>query len=58
MLHSMKRLNGKKSYMAIKIDLEKSYDRISWESISNILIELNFPPKIHNLINACVSFFI
>ncbi|XP_028779093.1 uncharacterized protein LOC114735561 [Neltuma alba] len=30
-IHSMRNMQGKRGYMAIKIDLEKAYDRILWE---------------------------
>lgn len=30
MIHSMRRKRGNKGVMAIKVDLEKAYDRISW----------------------------
>lgn len=51
----MRKSNGKKAYMAIKIDLEKAYDRVSWEAIKLILNELNVPPNFERLILDCVS---
>jgi len=33
MLHLMRRKQGAKGFMAIKIDLEKAYDRIRWQFI-------------------------
>lgn len=32
-IHSMKKKRGKSGWMTIKIDLEKAYDRLKWESI-------------------------
>lgn len=55
MLHSMRRINGKKSYMAIKIGLEKAYDKVSWSVVNDILGELNIPKKFRKLIMACVE---
>ena len=43
MIHSMKLKKGKKGYMAIKIDLEKANDRLSWDFIENILAKIELP---------------
>lgn len=41
-LHSMRKKKGKKGFMAIKIDLEKAYDRLSWQFIEDTLREAGF----------------
>ena len=33
MLHSMRRKQGTKGTMVIKVDLEKAYDRLHWQLI-------------------------
>lgn len=32
-IHSMSSMKGKKGFMAIKVDLEKAYDRLRWSSV-------------------------
>lgn len=37
--HSMKFFNGRKYVMALKIDLEKTYDKIRWDFLEDTLLE-------------------
>ena len=55
LIHTIGRAKGRKGYMAIKIDLEKAYDRIEWSFIREILFMFNFPKKLIELIMSCVS---
>lgn len=42
--------------MILKIDLEKTFDRIEWSYIRSTLDFFNFPHKMTQLIMSCVSF--
>lgn len=54
-LHSLRRRNNPKAYMVIKIDLEKAYDRLSWDFIRDTLEEVGFNEEwIRNLMN-CIE---
>lgn len=53
-IHSMKRKTGKKGWMAIKIDLEKAYDRVNWDFVKESLILANFPANFIDRIMNCV----
>lgn len=44
MLHPMHRKSGETGYLAIKVDLEKAYDRLRWPHIRETLLEANLPP--------------
>jgi hypothetical protein len=50
MIHSMHKMKGKKGAFAIKVDLAKAYDKLSWEFIWRILNEIKLPNKMVNLI--------
>ncbi|XP_028767839.1 uncharacterized protein LOC114725488 [Neltuma alba] len=55
-MHIMKKSKGKKGLMALKIDLEKAYDRIRWDFLQQVLLEVGFDDGFVNLIKACVFF--
>jgi hypothetical protein len=55
MMHSMSKMNGKKGVFAIRVDLAKAYDKISWEFIWRILMEIKIPEEIINIIMHVVS---
>ncbi|CAK8568152.1 unnamed protein product [Lathyrus sativus] len=46
---------GKKGLFAIKIDLSKSYDKVSWECIWQVLKEANMPDELLKLIMHTVT---
>lgn len=46
---------GKRAYMALKLDVSKAYDRIEWNFLESILIKLGFVRYIVDLIMLCVS---
>ena len=48
-------MHGKKSFMAIKTDLEKAYDRLNWEFIIDCLRNVGVHDHIINLIWHCIS---
>lgn len=41
--------------MAIKIDFEKAYDKLEWSFIKEMLLRINFPQNLLDLIISCVS---
>ncbi|XP_061361234.1 uncharacterized protein LOC133305091 [Gastrolobium bilobum] len=50
-IHSMRRKKEKMGWMMIKVDLDKAYDRLSWEFIHETLIELGLPEDLVSLID-------
>ncbi|XP_061369208.1 uncharacterized protein LOC133312081 [Gastrolobium bilobum] len=45
----------KKGWMAIKVDLEKVYDRLGWDFIKDTLQDIQLPEDLINLIMKCIS---
>lgn len=54
-IHTMTLKKGKTRFMAIKIDLEKAYDRLEWHFIRDVLELYRLPPSLIKLIMSCVS---
>ena len=55
LIHSMSKKKGRSGVMAIKIDLEKAYDRLWWSFIRDTLKLFELPDSLIALIMSCVS---
>lgn len=53
--HSMHKSTSKKGYLAYKIDLEKTYDRVDWCFLQKTLEDFRFPQPTIRPIMLCVS---
>ena len=54
-IHSLSRKKGNTGYMAIKIDLEKAYDKLEWSFVREMLVRANLPPDLRDIIMNCVT---
>lgn len=54
-LHSMKHKKGSKGWFAMKIDLEKAYDRMEWSFIRFCLHRHGFDKESSDMIMSCVT---
>lgn len=55
MIRTMRRKTGKSGVMALKVDLEKAYDRIHWGFLERILPAVGFDLNLTKLIMLCVT---
>ncbi|KAA3463577.1 LINE-1 reverse transcriptase isogeny [Gossypium australe] len=54
-IHSMRCNRKGRQWMAIKLDLEKAYDRVSWEFINTSLTAAGIPLFLRNVIMSAIS---
>ncbi|XP_028757951.1 uncharacterized protein LOC114717017 [Neltuma alba] len=54
-IHSMRRKSGKSGWMAIKVDLEKAFDRPSWDFVQDTLVAAKIPCNIIQIIMDCIT---
>lgn len=43
LIHTISRKKGRTGFMAIKMDLEKAYDKLEWSFVREMLIKVNLP---------------
>jgi hypothetical protein len=43
-------------FFVIKVDLSKAYDRLNWEFIHRVLLEVKIPDEMINVIMNCITF--
>ncbi|XP_028785542.1 uncharacterized protein LOC114741444 [Neltuma alba] len=55
LLHSMRSMRGRKGFFAIKVDLEKAYDRVRWGFIQEVLEEMGMKEKCRDLLMRCIK---
>jgi len=54
-IHKLKNLKGKVSWVTIKLDMKKDYDKMEWDFIMQCFQELGFHPTWNKWIKECVS---
>jgi hypothetical protein len=55
MLHSMTKMRSRVGFFVIKVDLSKAYDRLNWEFIHRVLLEVRIPAEMINVIMNCIT---
>ncbi|KAA3453503.1 reverse transcriptase [Gossypium australe] len=54
-IHFMRSRKGDKKWLAIKLDLEKAYDKVSWKFIEVSLVAIGIPKRLRKVIMNAIS---
>ena len=55
-MHCLKNLrSGRESYMAVKLDMAKAFDRVEWLFLKRVMIKMGFHPIFVKWIMTCIS---
>ena len=54
LIYTMDKMKGREGYMAVKVDLEKAYDRLEWSFIHKVLQAFRFPHNLLKVIMSCI----
>jgi len=54
-MNKFRNMKGKKAWVALKLNMEKAYDRFEWGLLFDALLKLGFHPNWIDLIRACIS---
>ena len=58
LIHTISKAKCKEWYMAIKIDLEKAYDKLEWSFIRATLMRINLPQDLIKLIMSWLPLYL
>lgn len=53
-MHFLKKKEGKESYIAVKLNMSKAYDRVEWVFLKKVMEKMGFNEKYINLIMNCI----
>ncbi|XVF22870.1 hypothetical protein REPUB_Repub12eG0208500 [Reevesia pubescens] len=54
-VHSLNKMKGAKGGLIMKVDLEKAYDRVNWDFLRWVLMDLGLPSSLIALIMYCIT---
>jgi hypothetical protein len=55
LLHSFKKRKVKGGFLAIKLDLQKAYDKVNWKFLQAVLLNFGFNERFVSWIKECIS---